>query len=99
MIKARSVKMRPFAKVALEDKIVEEVSEWKANRSSQERRKRKFEEVGPSPSCQSKGEFCLSELKAKLLKMGTNVSIAPKGSVRNGPIPGATLISNGDHPG
>ena len=89
---------KTLAKVALEDKIVEEVSEWKANRSSQERRKRKFEEVGPSPSSQATEDpICLAELKAKLLKMGTNVSIATKASVRNGPIPGVTLI-NGDHP-
>ena len=86
------MRWKTLAKVALEDKIVEEVNEWKANRSSQERRKRKFEEVGPSPGNTTPGEaICLVELKAKLLKMGTNVSIAPKGSV--------TLINNTDHPG
>ena len=80
---------KTLAKVALEDRIIEEVAEWK--NSSRQTNKRKFEEVTNSVEDQ----ISLPELKAKLLRMGTNVSIAPKGSVRNGPIttPGVSLIT------
>ena len=84
---------KTLAKVALEDRIIEEVAEWKS--SSQQTKKRKYEEVTKSSPVDP---FSLPELKAKLLRMGTNVSIAPKGSVRPITTPGVSLISNGIHP-
>ena len=85
-----------LGKVALENKIVQEVAEWRHTEAHKiktlESRKRKFVK-------DPEDKLCLDELRAKLLRMGTNVSIAPvdsKNDVKN--IAGISVIKNEEQP-
>ena len=66
---------RALGKLALENKIVQEVVEWKSEEKTNNwkiesnNRKRKLEK-------DSEDKLCLEDLKAKLARMGTNVSLA-----------------------
>merc|ERR1719357_1287143 len=96
---------RTLGKVALEDKIIVEVAQWKEKqeRATQLEIKSKVEEK--RKVCNEKEEeedvkesFCLSELQKKLLKMGTNVSLAPSDNSKNGHanMAGISVIRNGE---
>jgi len=100
---------RTLGKVALEDKIIVEVAQWKdqqarASLMEMERRKNledrrknlKFKEEEDEED--DKEGFCLTDLQAKLQKMGTNVSIAPLDAGKNGQgnTTGISVIRNGE---
>jgi len=101
---------RTLGKVALEDKIIVEVANWKdqqakASQLEMERRKKaeekrkgwKVREEEEEDEDDKEG-FCLTDLQAKLQKMGTNVSIAPQDAGKNGPgnMTGISVIRNGE---
>ena len=82
-----------LGKVALENKIVQEVADWRtkdlqARREKAMSRKRKI-----NPIIDEKINF--TELQAKLFRMGTNVSIAPAESKnRSSSVAGVSVIRN-----
>ena len=92
---------RALGRMSLEDKIINEVSEWKnqqaelirlaAERRRLDGRKRKLPEEGDD-------SINLRDLKLKLSKMGTNVSIAPHNAANPGvaKMAGISVIKNGE---
>ena len=87
------MRWKTLGKLTLENKIVQEVTEWKSREAvtrKSEGRKRKLVK-------ESDDKLCLEDLKAKLMRMGTNVSIASsdsKNEVRN--IAGVSSIKRED---
>jgi len=98
---------RTLGKVALEDKIIVEVAQWKdqqarATQLKTERRKkleerRKGWKVEEEEEDEKEG-FCWTELQKKLQRMGTNVSIAPPDADKTGQgsMAGISVIRNGE---
>jgi len=100
---------RTLGKVALEDRIIVEVAQWRdqqarANKFDVERRRRleerqrEWKVKEEVEDDDEKEGFCLTELQKKLLKMGTNVSIAPQDAAKNvqGNMAGISVIRNGE---
>ena len=83
---------RRHAKVALEDQIIQEVNQHTSPTPSKMGSRMKVEKS------QEEETFCLTELQAKLQKMGTNVSLAPQdGSSKcSSNLTGLSVIKNGE---
>ena len=89
------MRWKTLGKLALENKIIKEVAEWKTEEMNIWRaaqgRKRKFVK-------DPEDNLCLDDLKAKLLRMGTNVSIATTDSKsENSAVAGISLIKNQEY--
>ena len=85
---------RRHAKVALEDQIISEAG----GRHSPGKNGLKLAEAGGGGQ-EGEETFCLTELQAKLQKMGTNVSLAqldPSGKGGAGGLSGLSVIKNGE---
>ena len=81
------------AKVALEDLIIQEINQRSSPTPNKLASRQKVEK--PVEEVEA---FCLTELQAKLQKMGTNVSLAPQdgSSKGNSSLTGLSVIKNGE---